>query len=666
MDLVDLSVVGTTIRAADVSGNEVEVELFGWDQPAPETEIERPVDATVSGRTRELVFPPWTHTWITELGDDGSSLEERKFTNEQQSITLDSGRYNVRFTLDLPVVVTFDGSATIRRNAADQTILSFEHPTAVTVGFQSRVRYPMETITVPRSTEGVATAISHLSADHPSTGVKVTSPLFRRHPPRIEFGDEPEIPDSARERDSEAGIEICVPDSIESLLPVAPLAYYLDAEVTVGELERPLLRAPDVDLTYEFEAMPAFQFEVADLLRQVFMLDSLIEFEHQGADPRELDVVQTLPLDAKRVYRADVDERLRTYLSMPYERLEPILPPWHYRAYVEPAVRNARVLPYVLARVGQVLLPDAASRSPGEGEFDAVRDGDNVPFVGWVGDDPPENAFRARRRGYENALDYTVSGDDTARVVVVDNAPGTDPPADRISDIVRTCSSKSLDVSVVSNLSTAALRDRFGASTDYLHYVGEYDDGFVCTDGTLAPDDIPESNVRVVFADANGSVEACDALVERGSAAAVGRHDDGETLNRTGREAFLKLLGGGAVVDQAAEYARRFGDSGSDPVVVGDGIIQFATMDGVYPTGYEIEPLDGRQFKIVGHPLLPNGGFLWSPEFSHSASTLVGTTPQFVVSTSDLRSLLGSEKAFLICDGEIYWSTDSNGLYTLV
>ncbi|WP_135536164.1 hypothetical protein [Halostella pelagica] len=662
MDLVELSVVGTTIRGVDVSGNEVEVDLFGWDQPAPETEFERPVDAAVSGRTRQLVFPPWTHTWISELGDDEIPIEGQKFTNDQESISLDRGRYNVLFDLDMRVFVNFEGSATVHRDSANRTVLSFEHPTAVTVGLQSMTRYPTETVTVPRTTAGVATAISALSVSHPSGGVTVTSPMSRRHPPRVEFGDETAIPESVRESAPDTSVAIRVPDSIESLLPVAPLAYYLDAEVTIEERGSPILRAPDVDLTHEFEPMPTFQFEVADLLRRVFLLDTLVKFKHEGAGLSELDVLRSLPPDFDRVYRADIDERLRTYLSLPYERLEPVLPPWHYCAYLDPTVRNARLLPYVTAHMGQVMLSDAAPRSS-EGARD--RDTESFPFVGWADDDPPTNAFRARRQGFENALEYGVSAEDTARAVVVDNSSDSGSQADRLSDILRTCSTKSLEVSVASDLSTAELRDRFAASANLLHYVGEYDDGFVCADGTLAPDEIPESNVRIVFADANGSVEACDLLVQRGSAAVVGRYDDGETLDTAGREAFLKLLGGGAAVEQAAQYARRYGGSGTGPIVVGDGLTPFATMDGIYPIGYEIEPIDGHRFKVTGHPVLPDNGFLWSPDISDPAQKLVGTTLEFIVNASELQRLLANEQTFLILDDGVYSPHETSALYPI-
>lgn len=146
--------------------------------------------------------------------------------------------------------VGFSGPARVRRVEGSLSV-SFPDRGPITVGFE-RNRSALETVTVPRTPTGVATAITHLSAALRTEGADRSHPAFRSHPPLVEFGDEVEVPASIRATTPDTGIRLAVPATIADSFVAAPLAYYLGATVVAEERSAPVLSAPSIGLERHF------------------------------------------------------------------------------------------------------------------------------------------------------------------------------------------------------------------------------------------------------------------------------------------------------------------------------------------------------------------------------------------------------------------------------
>ncbi|WP_197428108.1 hypothetical protein [Halogeometricum sp. CBA1124] len=256
------------------------------------------------------------------------------------------------------VIVRFDGTATLT-DAGGAPTISFPERRRVTVAVADRADRP-ETVTVPRTPEGVATALSAMPAGHLTATADRSLPEMRAQPPRVEFGEEVSVPDSVVARRPDPSVVLELPPSLDYLVPAASLAHYLGAEVRVADDEdaSPTLRT--ASLEHEFDSNPGYQTGVACLLRRTFLLDCLV----RGAGPNCRGVAETalldeVDLDAESLYRADPGDRLDAYLDVPFEEISGRLPDWHLSMYVSATYDQVRSLPHLLQNVPNVFLPEA-------------------------------------------------------------------------------------------------------------------------------------------------------------------------------------------------------------------------------------------------------------------------------------------------------------------
>ncbi|ELZ08980.1 hypothetical protein [Natrialba aegyptia] len=405
-DPVTVSIRGTTLRASDIAGNTVSFGLVGWDRLDDPHAFDEPIDATAVGRVSELRYDLLNMVDITRLdeagdrrgtGGDGNGdaaadhspdsafesvtkRDDSSFQNSRLSVeagdeelTLSDGSYVCRFESNIFVRLRFDGPATLRNRSRGPLTISFPHPTRVTVGFKSPVDYPRDEVTVAPTPDGVATALSHLSASIETTTVDRVHRNYRGYPPLLSVdadADETRVPDAVRDATPETDLELVVPNELSALFTVAPLAYYLSARVrTPARTDRtatdaPVLRSPQHGLLHEFSAGPAFPTDVRALLRRTFFLDLLASW----VEPTELTVVESEQLRSAGIELTDcpgkpIAERVRTYLSFSDGTIEEILPRWPYRMTVDPTIEHVSALPHLLYDLAAIEPPSARARA---------------------------------------------------------------------------------------------------------------------------------------------------------------------------------------------------------------------------------------------------------------------------------------------------------------
>ncbi|WP_312911450.1 hypothetical protein [Natronosalvus caseinilyticus] len=669
--MIDISVIDTTIRATDPADNSVELDVVGWDRIDDHYTFTEPVDDVISARVSELALPA-NFPLLSEVFADGTA-RRRAAIDDESRLDIDPGSYRLLIEAPVQVTIRFDGEATIRSTDGELTI-SFPHPQRVSLGFTTWLKRPRETITVPRTPEGIATGLSHMSASIRAANSQKVTAMNRPHPPRIRYDDSLEVPDAVRNRTPETGIELRIPSSLEYLFPAAPLVYYLGARIRLGPGD-PVLSIDGAE-RYRFESMPGFQYQCASLLRRVFLLDMLVRSDqHTDVPPQELDLFSLLEFDPATCVDFEPGPQLAYYLEADFERISHALPDWHFVGYVEPTLDHVEAIPYLLQYLATIYHPAAApgSTSGGEAHRRWQRAPDTVPrrlveggphgsAAVWMADGAPPDPtlFRASPAGFVNRPEYVDRAETAGSVVVVCNdASRTDECAAAVNRY-RTTGPADIDLEVRTDLSCADLREQFERGADFLHFVGDCRDGLSCPDGTLALETLEQSHVRLFFLDGYDSLEAGETCIERGSVGGFVR-GAGE-LNPAYRERLLGLFAQGLTVDQTVRYAALPADERGDVVALGDAHQQLARMLNLYCVPAVVEARDALTYQVEAYPYIPEAGFIWRPGPLNVEPRLCGNPFHLTMSGVQFESLVEFENLLPIEGDTVYWDS-SRGLF---
>ena len=546
----------------------------------------------------------------------------------------------------------------------------------VGAGARSYVTGPagVTTVTVTRDLSGVATAISHLSAAHKTTGPERSHPSRRGHPPLVEFGDETTVPPSVQDATPETGIELRLPSNLETLLVGAPLAYYLGAQVTVEDCKSPTLFAPSADVAHDLDPLPAFQETAADLLRRCFFLDTLVRDDGEELAGREY-VRDVLTLDVPELRAATPAKRLKAYLALPPD-LDDALPEWHLSTYVEPMLSKARSLPHLVDSLSLVYLPEASELDCSErlerSLDDFYRATAETPSIevlsprlqdgdlhAWLADGTPIDAYKTSHAAYRNRLRYRRHEYETRDVAVVLNDKSM--AAERtVADIYReTAEDVPVEVTLHESLRRDELARVFEQPHDFVHYIGHCDaEGLRCPDGNLATANLRDVRARTFFLNACGSYHEGRTLIENGSAAgAVTLTSVLDEQAATVGTTFARLLVEGYSVAGALQLARRRIMMGKDYAVVGDGTC--AVVPGAEPPALlRISDAGSDEFRVryeVPATRAPGDSYCCPLD---GDSYLQGVPAEATLDRPSLISVLRERSLPTVHDGEFAWSTD--------
>ncbi|SEV95415.1 hypothetical protein [Natrinema salifodinae] len=736
--MIEWAVDGDSLHVTDADNAELTVD--GADLVVDDTgvDIPRPVDETVALTTDELRFPHAV-VYAFSLG-----LEEQYELDPcGDPLSLSPGEYVVDIDTDIKAYLRFSGAATIERtDDYESIVVSFPNRTRTILGVRCRHEFPAGTITVPDDPAAVAEAITHLAASHKTAGPDRSYPTLRGHPSLLERGDELEISDCIRSDTPDHGIELLVPPDYESLFVTAPLAYYLQATVRTtdeafgdrprpgsgsgsrlgsgadpgprsgSKRDRPRLRLVDRAIEEPLSPMPDLERDVERLLRKTFFLDCLVRNAGpHGTTLAEYSLLEALELDADALYEASPQDRLATYLDVPYAAIKHRLPDWHLSTYVAPDYDALETLPFLLDRVSMIYTPrtselagrelversledfyrggasgsrrhdrpqanardeNTATRRASTGRVASVDivkpELRNGRTHGWLADGVPIDVFKSTPAAYQNRLDYLERASDSTSICVVLNDPDMAGEHDDVAEIYRQrAEERSIDVTVAESLGTDALARVFEDAHDFVHYIGHCEtDGLRCPDGTLSASNLDRCNTQTFFLNACGSFYEGMGLVENGAVA--GAVTFTKVLNdhaiKVG-STFAKLLVHGFSIERAMGLARRRIMMGKDYAVVGDGTHSLTQGDHRPPTTATLEELDDsagdeRRFlltvdcystRVTGHYYFPHTE---DNEYAY----LCGNDSNFTLTESEVATILKETEASVIYDGDIYWSDD--------
>jgi len=674
------------VRAIGEAG-EATIRTADWRDDASGPPLAQSAEETVTGTVSELTVP----TSAVQLTDPEGDREY----DLGRGAVLDTGEYLLTAHLsvegaasdstadvgsELTARVRFSGPVKIAPGDRCVTI-AFPSPSPVTLGFTEQIA-DRTTITVPRTPEGVATAITHLSSALQTTGPERSHPSFRHRPPLVELGEDYAIPDRVAADTPETGIELTVPPSYDYLFVCAPLAYYLGADVTVEEGSVPIISAPESSVVHRFRRLPTFQHGVTRLLRRVFFYDTITrDFD---VPSRQAQLADQFGLDPESVRALSPADRLARYLCVSDTDLYDRIPEWHFSTYAAPTVDNARCLPHLLDAMSLVYLPESSEldetellartlddcyRGPTRSQSDARAPVESVDRVdpelqagrvhAWLADGAPIDAFKTSTQAYENRQQYRDRNAAPLSVTVVLNDQEMADEHTAAADIYRErAADLPLSVTVEEHLTTDELREVFASPNDFVHYIGHCTvDGLACPDGYFSAASLSECRTRTFFLNACGSYHEGQDLVERGSVGGAVTLE--KVLDRQAAKvgtAFARLLVHGFGLEPAMQLSRRRIMMGKDYAVVGDGTYTLAPTPGSPTVGWLEAADDGYRLTCEALTARRNGDS-YQPAFSEERY-LHGTESETVLDRAELVETLRSEPLPIIYGDEFHWSTE--------
>jgi len=661
------------VRAVDEAKTSVHVDTEGWEPVVATPALDSEVDATIAGRTGRLEFPP-AFVSVRDIDSD----ETTTMGGKEGPISFSAGAYEIRIAAPIRAYVRVDGAFSLAQPEFDCLVVSFPEPTPVRLGFHSRTDASPESLTVPRTPEGVATALSMFPEAFQSTTAIRSFSSMRATPPLVEFGEATSVPDSVADQVPDTSIELRLPADLAALLPAASLAAYLGAEVTIVDGAEPSLRVNERHIA--LGTGEEYECRVARLLRRVFWLDCLVRTAGPyDADTREASVLDELTIDADALHDASIGERLLAYREVDLAPVVEELPEWHLSLYVEPTYDHVRSLPYVLGDVPQLFTPRSSPLS-GEERLDSslsafYRETGPVEQVelqnpelgpsryhGWLADGVALNTFKALPAAYENRELYRERSDGPISVVAVLNDDEMSEEHSRAADIYRRRAERlNIDIDVRESLTTDELARVLERRHDLLHFVGHCEtSGLRCPDGTLSVSSVDRSRVQTFFLNACGSYEQGKELIRKGSVAGAVTFQ--KVLDSHAAKVgtmFARLVVHGYAIERALALARRRVIMGKDYAVVGDGTHVLAQTETVVGSEAElVEEDDGYSLTFGMLPPTKAGGRSYVNLDRASQPVLLGNKRTFRMDAAEVVSFLNRGEFPVVYRGDIHWSTE--------
>lgn len=611
-----------------------------------------------------------------------------------ESETLDEGAYILELEAQIKTYVEVEGPMTIRSQALEKEI-AFGQRRQVRVGMRSRHERPAATVKTTEKPRDMMAAISTFGSALKSTTPERSYPTLRGHPPDIELGESLDIPDIVEP--PETGVRIEIPESYEAVYTVAPLAYYLGAEVVPGD--RPRLRTDD-GFVYALDSYEGLETETGRVLRQLLTLDCVARTDGlYDVDLHERHVLEErISLDFAAVYDSPLSEQVETYLSVPYRKVEDCIPAWRLTAHVEPIPQTIEQLPFVvndlatvqitrpqttegpsvnrpeqqLARAGEFTRSTAqqttrSTTKTAEGpqeQYVELPDTESLEQT-WIGDGIPIGANKLTKKAFKNWFDREkVEGDISITVVVNDSRMNEE--WELVNQVYGNRDDLPFDIKFYDNLTVSRLREVLSQERSFLHYIGHVEeDGFVCEDGTFDAATLESTGIDAFMLNACDSYQQGRNLIEAGAVGGI------VTLNAIVNKEAVKigetiahLLNSGFPLDTSLSIAREESVFGGQYIVVGASSVTVTQKQSLVPNMIEIVGMDEiMKTKIITHTSNKLGiGSLFMPHIADNTNYYLasGEIDVFSVTSEQLEEFLSLEDIPVRKDNEIYWSSSLN------
>lgn len=624
--------------------------------PAPTDRLVAPVDRAVSLPVSRIE----TDLNIVMVRD--ADFEMIDHLSEGDERTYPPGRYVLDLSGPIKQYLQVDGRLSV--STVDGTTVTVGDGAETLLGARSKHTRPAAEVTVPPTTEGLVRAISTFGATLKTTTPDRSWPDNRGHPPAVTLGDEFDIPPGLEPPCPE--IQILVPPEERYVYPVAPLVYYLGAELVPHE-GPPQIRT-DAGFVYDLERPDeSFEARVERTLKQVLFLECCIRSEGLIELPlhERTAVAEDLPLSAAALFDQPAAVRLPAYLSVEHGTIAEHVPDWELAAHVAPDPEQVELLPYLVNDLAVVRTspgdadgvdptdlstptPTAAEAAtdpdgldPGadaasgasdpndgsEGFQDFFRSGGTDVGDGWTvensvdlragdstvletvwsGDGVPVGASKATRQAYENRFTRTPDPPPIDVAVVCND----DRMRDEL-DVTGLYDGEKLPM----NVSTYRDMSRAGLATlvehgdvDLLHYIGHAEPGGLhCSDGTLSFTEIDDTEIEAFLLNACRSFDQGRALIDAGAIGGVVtlQRVPIESAGEVGRRV-AELLNIGYPLRVAVDVVEEATEIGSQYQIVGDGGHNVAQRDGGCAFVHELTPVDGDLSTATEYELCVRG-----------------------------------------------------------
>ncbi len=623
--------------------------------------------------------------------------------------------------LHSPIKVYLRVSGRVRIEATtDEVVFEFGDDAAIEIGARSYHSAPGATITVPDDPDAMMKAVSTFSSALKTLSPERAWPTLRGHPPRIERGEELDIPSDLDAPDT--GIRITVPSEYWAVYTVAPLAYYLGAEVVPGDGAH--VTADSGAAHYLGDEPGEIADATEDLLKRVFFLDCVVRTE--GLYPDELherNVLESradVELDFAGLYESSPAERLAVYLSVPDEAIDAISSPWHRVTHTEenPGPEEAELLPYLvndLSLVRPKVTPEESAdsaeiddelddalgsflRRPGASEAAAVedfyrsadaptlrRDGESdgsasgvpdldeyvtLPEVdaleqAWVGEGTPIRGTKLLKEAFTNETPEPSDG--TIDIAVVCNDEKMVEEHDLVSEIYGSREDAPVSVTSEISISTGELRDLLAEDHDVFHFIGHIDgQGFECPDGVLDAATVEEVNATIALLNGCRSHDQGIELVKAGANAAIVSLAD--LFNSGASEigvALTRLLYHGFAVGTSMKIIREYTSIGNRYVVVGNPGVSVVPCDGFLPILCHVTEKFGEaevlNVNSMAYPIPEIGiGTVFEPEIFETDyyHLAIGEHVDTNITTNRLKSWISADYEPIILNEELIWGRE--------
>jgi len=550
---------------------------------------------------------------------------------EGESAQYPPGRYVVDIPGPVKRYLQVEGGLSIA--TADRTVVEVDDDATVLLGARSKHTRPTGEITVPPTPTGLARAITAFGSALKTTGPDRSWPNLRGHPPVVSVGETLDVPAGLEPPCPE--VQVLVPPQERYLYAVAPLVYYLGAELVPHD-GTPQLRT-DRGFVHDLTADGTFETTVERTLKQVVFLECYLRSEGLLEYPLyELAAVdERLSLDPVAVCEQPPAARLPTCLDVDYETIADHVPDWEVSAHLAPRPDQVELLPYLVDDLAVVRVrpqdidgalagrPRRPSRPAGRpvadadgeeltaffrsGVDDAVGDGwtveNSVDVRGgdtealetvWTGDGVPVGASKVTRRAYENRFTRRPDPPPIDVGVVCND----DRMRDEL-DVTGLYDGEKLpmNVSTYRNLSRAALRTLIETGeVDFLHYIGHAEPGgLYCADGTLSLAEVDGTEIEAFLLNACESFDQGLALVDAGAIGGVVTLEPIPLESAVGvGKRTAKLLNAGYPLRSVVDIVGQTHSLGAKYKIVGDGGHSVAQRNSAAGFVHKLRPVDGN------------------------------------------------------------------------
>ena len=669
---------------ADADGHGLVVEdrieqrqlVLETDAPTEPTDVPYPIDAAATVTTAGFSIGNQHSTY---LRDGTGEVIDEVGSFSQQSVP--SGDYVLEVSGPIKLYVSVTGPLTVALDSDGMRVeLDDERP--LTIGARSYHERPAATITTTAEPSDLMEAVSALPSSLKTTGPERSFPTLHGHPPELELGDSPSIPETLEPPDT--GIHIEVPERLGPIFVVAPLAFYLGADVRPGSEPR---LVTDAGWSHRLDGRYGFEREVERVLKQTFLLDCLTRTGSLYDIPlHELRVAESaLDFDFAALYDASPAARLERYLSVPYEAVAEWVPRWKLTAHVTPEPDSIETMPFLVDDLAVVRTPADRETSTHDAQLAAIneftRSSHDGPLEGetldpaviepertdsieqaWVGPGAPLGASKAIPQAFRNRFDREVSEGDL-EIVVVCNDTEMREEHELAREVYGSREELPFEVTYHEKLTTTELATVLRSDTDYFHYIGHIDaDGVRCADGTLDVRELDTVGVDTFFLNGCTSYQQGMALIEQGAIGGVVTLD--EVINsgavNVGRT-MTRLLNRGFQLRVALSIAAEQSVIGNQYIVVGDGNMEVTQTESFIPNLVEVSSAGDAEYAVEYdsfHTLSPGG--IMHPHFpSNDEYYLIGSeNARFDVTEPELAEFLNLEPIPVMTDDGLVWSDE--------